>query len=97
MIHNALSRNEVSAQIMDIKYISHTTKSSTESSCVTIQSNGFSKETSNDVGSPSKPNLSFMDWSHKFYYFRIVKIHYYLFEIKRIRRLFENQSGIKIV
>ena len=77
MIHNALSRNEVSAQIMDIKYISHTTKSSTESSCVTIQSNGFSKETSNDVGSPSKPNLSFMDWSHKFYYFGIVKIHYY--------------------
>ena len=97
MIHNALSRNEVSAQIMDIKYISHATKSSTESSRVTIQSNRFSKETSNDVGSPSKPNLSFMDWSHKFYYFGIVKIHYYLYEIKRTRRLFENQSGIKIV
>ena len=97
MIHNALSRNEVSAQIMDIKYISHATKSSTESSRVTIQSNGFSKETSNDVESPPKPNLSFMDWSHKFYYFRIVKIHYYLYEIKRTRRLFENRSGIKIV
>ena len=96
-IHNALSKNEVSAQIMNIKYISHATKSSTESSRVIIQSNGFSKETSNDVESLPKPYLSFMDWSHKFYYFGIVKIHYYLYEIKRIRKLFENRRGIKIV
>ena len=39
-----------------------------------------------------------MNWSHKFHCFRIMrKKTFLLIKIKRDRRLFENQSGIKIV
>ena len=55
--HNALSRNKVSAQLMSIKCSTHVTKPSNKSSLVTIQSNRFSKETSNNVGPPPKPDL----------------------------------------
>ena len=37
VIHNALSRNEVRAQMMDTKHSSHASKSNTKSSHVTIQ------------------------------------------------------------
>ena len=40
-----------------------------------------------------------MNWSHKFHCFRIMrkKKTFLLIKIKRDRRLFENQSGIKTV
>ena len=47
--------------------------------------------------SPPKANLSFMNWSHIFHYFGIMKINYCLSKIKRNRRLFANRNGIKIV
>ena len=57
MNQNELSRNEVSAPIMDIKHSTRATKLSTKSSRVATQSNRSSKETSNNVGPPPKPSF----------------------------------------
>ena len=55
--YNALSRNGVSAQLMNIKYDSHVTKQNEKSSDITIQLDLFLKETFTDVGPSPKPNL----------------------------------------
>lgn len=55
--HNALSRNGVIAQLINIRYNAHTTKPCNKSSNITIQSNLFAEKTFTDVGSPPKPNL----------------------------------------
>ena len=55
--YNALSRNGVSAQLMNIKYDSHVTKQNEKSSDITIQLDLFLEETFIDVRPPPKPNL----------------------------------------
>ena len=68
-------------------------------SCMIIKSNNQSiHHKVTHVGPPPKPDWSCMNWSHKFHYFWIMKIHYScLCKTKRSRRSFENQSGIKTI
>ena len=97
VIHKALSRSEVSTQlrnnfehVIEQNKIDHVWQLN--------QTNNQSIIRKSHMLGPPKPDWSCMNWSHKFHYFGIMKIHYScLCKTKRSRRSFENQSGIKAI
>ena len=92
--HNALSRNGISAQLMNTKHSSYISECKTKLKQNTVSAIIDSQKGSN-IGPPKKLNLLFMSWFHKSRVLELWRNHYCLCKIKKIRRLFRNWNVIK--